>query len=38
MNKLILTLGLMASLVFGASSAMAFNPQPDPPVVADGDE
>jgi len=38
MNKILLAISLMASIAFGATQALAFNPQPDPPaVVHDGE-
>jgi len=37
MNKLLLAISLMATILLGATEAFAFNPQPDPPGVHDGE-
>jgi hypothetical protein len=37
MNKLLLAVSLLASIAFGVTQALAFNPQPDPPGVHDGE-
>jgi hypothetical protein len=37
MSKLLLAISLIASIAFGATYALAFNPQPDPPGAHDGE-
>jgi hypothetical protein len=37
MSKLLLAISLIASIAFGATQALAFNPQPDPPGAHDGE-